>query len=175
MVTQPHRAVTVTVKDRPPSEVERREQEEIAKLFATRLDRARKAAEGWRAGQAALLGLITTVSVVKGPDAVAGLPVGVQIVIGVVLAAALACGITSIVCFTNAAYGRLEDVDLNVPPGLRLEQWRTTQLNKARDDINVALVLTYVTLALLAVAIGLSWYVPRDDTPAARPSASSMR
>src|ERR1700752_34869 len=74
---------------RPPS---RREAEEIQELLRTELDRVRKSSESWRTGLAALLTLITTVSIVKGRDTIVKLSSGSQKAIGILLLPALIAG-----------------------------------------------------------------------------------
>jgi hypothetical protein len=121
------------------------------------LERVRQAAKDWRTAQVSLLGLITVVSVLKGPDSIASLDGGAKVWVGVLLLLALVCAGTGTYLLAEVAYGlpralarfrtqpSVDDVDLALHGALRLR---------------VGLGLTFVALALMAGAIGTSWYGP---------------
>lgn len=161
LVTQPERPVTIRPSRVKPSELARREAEEINTIHANRLDRARKQAEGWGTGAAAMLGLIATLSVVEGPDSVEGIASLGQLAIGLCLLLALLFGVVALTRFTRAAYGRIEPIALKGEPGLRLDLWRQEQYQQARDDVTVGMRATYAVIGLAVLAVALSWVLPR--------------
>ena len=150
-VTVSHGTGTVTSEDRAAIA-------ELATLEQTQLDRVRAAAEGWRNGQAALLGLIATVSVVKGPDAINDLPTTWQVIVGVLLLGALLAATAGVTFAIRAVYGdpKVEKIDDDLTTWLK--RTKRQQLTRAISDLRAGRRLTYVTLALLTGAIAVSWY-----------------
>ncbi len=132
-------------------------------LAATQFIDSRKAAENWRNGLAALIGLIATFSVVKGPDAVSGLVKWAAETVGVLLLLALLCSIFGAWMSLSAAFGtpsliaRKDFIDQGGVEGfrLRLATQTATQLRKAK-------VATLATIVFLTTAVGLTWYGPRS-------------
>lgn len=138
------------------------EDEAWSSLVATQLTDMRKTAESWRTGLVALIGLITTLSLVKGPEDVNGLDQGVAYAVGLLLLLALACAAVGAWTSLTAAYGRPSIMtreafhDLGGIDGYRLEMAR-----KSASNLRLAQVATVATLIFLALAVGLTWYGPR--------------
>src|SRR5215203_3287062 len=140
---------------RGPADIKFAEQAE--ELRNTELERVRQTAENWRTGLAGLLALIATVSVVKGRDTITDLALLWKVLVGVFLLAALICAAVGAYYALRAAYGWPEHV-----PTDQLRKWRYQRSEDAVDDLGRARTLTFITLGLLVVAIGLTWYGPTD-------------
>ncbi len=155
-MTENDKIILAPAEDKPDLEAA----EQIQNLKASELERARKGAEGWRTGLGVLLGLIATVSVVKGRDTITSLPLEAQYQIGACLAAALVAASFGVFRATRAAYGLpqlskiMKDKDV--------WQWKTTSTKQIVKDLRWAIYLTFSTLLLLALAIGRTWYTPED-------------
>lgn len=128
-----------------------------------RLDIVRKRAQSWLAGIAALSGLLTTVLVVSGPDSVAGLENTVKYwVAGLLLSALIVLSAANILAYT-AAYGSigiLASIPADDAVGLhyRLTIARKENADQVQCFGSFAVVCTLFGVALLAVAIGLTWF-----------------
>jgi hypothetical protein len=160
--------MTVRVTPGPPSTAASRARaEELQRLRAQELDLVRAQAEKWRNGLAALLLLIATVSVVKGRDSITELLVPVQVLVGVLLLAALVLAGVGTFLGMRAAYGlpRATVVDATLEELLEQAHARAA---RSVQDMRRALWLTFATLALLVAAIGVTWYGPTAPAATAR-------
>ncbi len=137
---------------------DRAQAELLQELAATQLDRVRKAAEGWRTGLAALIALITTVSVVKGENVITDLPSRYQWTVGGLVFAALITAAIGAYLSMRAAYGLPR---LN--PTFDLRALRKDLTRQAIGDLTGAIILAFVTLGLLAAAVGFTWYGQKDS------------
>jgi hypothetical protein len=151
-MNQPH---IVKSPGRGRADVELAEQSQ--ELRDTELERVRKTAENWRTGLAGLLALITTVSVVKGRDTITDLALLWKVLVGVFLLLALISAAVGAYYALRSAYGWPE----RVPTG-QLRKWRYQRSEDAVADLKKSRNLTFVTLALLALAIAATWYGPTD-------------
>lgn len=129
-----------------------------AKLAEDELADTRKAAEGWRNGLAGLIALVTTVSVVKGPETIEGLPGWAKGAVGILLLLALVCAVIGARLAIGAAYGQ---GDLDVI-GESVSRWKHELATDARQNIEDARGWTYATIGFLVLAIGIVWYVPNE-------------
>jgi hypothetical protein len=139
-----------------------RELEQLDELDKGELERVRSAADKWKTGLAALLGLTATVSVVKGRDSFSSLSTTSQHVIIVILAAALVCAMVAALLAMSAAYGPLRRQLLGTAD---LRTLRLKAAEGARRDLRLARGLTVLAVALLAAAIGITWWAS-EPTPA---------
>jgi hypothetical protein len=130
-------------------------------LVQTELQRVREGADKWKTGLAALLGLIATVSVVKGRESITTLSVGTQHAIIVLIGLALILAVVAALLAMRAANGPLERRSLQ---GTTLYKIRSEEVNRALSFLKWARGLTIVAVLLLAVAIGVAWW-SEEPTP----------
>jgi hypothetical protein len=141
------------------------DEEAWSSLVSSQLEDFRKAAENWRNGLAAVIGLITILSVVKGPDEVRGLDRWAAYTVGSLVLLALACATLGAWASLTAAYGvpsvltRERFRDLGGIVGYKLELAR-----RGASRLRLARVLTLITLVLLGTAVAMTWYGPRSTT-----------
>ncbi|MBB4714568.1 hypothetical protein ACIQNT_25570 [Streptomyces luteogriseus] len=131
------------------------------------LDRVRAQAENWRNGLAALLGLLTAVGVVKGPDTVQGLSGVAHAMVGLLLLGGLLLAAGGAFFAMRAAFGlprrRFAEASL--------EELLTRQRLSTREavrDLRLAIGAGFLALALVTTGIGLTWYGPRAGKPGVR-------
>lgn len=99
---------------------------------------------------------IATVSVVKGRDSFDTLDIGTQHLIIVLLGVALLAAAVAALLAMRAAYGPLRRTTLGANEQLRT--LRLTAAEDARSDLRWARRLTVLALALLAAAVGTTWW-----------------
>jgi hypothetical protein len=146
-----------------PTSASMEDEEAWSSLVANQLTDVRKTAENWRNGLVALIALIATFSVVKGPNDLNGLARWAACTVGVLLSLALVCGMFGAWKSLAAAYG--------TPCVISLEQFRAIggangfHLDlgtKTISNLRWARRATIATVTLVALAVGLSWYGPRS-------------
>lgn len=139
------------------------EEEAWSSLVATQLTDVRKTAENWRNGLAALIGLITAFSVIKGPDDVSGLDRQAAYAVGLLLLLALACAAFGAWNSLNAAYGTPSTITRESFRNLGgINGYRLDLAGKTAFRLGLAKGATVLTLILLAAAVGVTWYGPRS-------------
>jgi hypothetical protein len=131
----------------------------VRQLLAEELTRVRTQAANWRTGLAGLLALITTVTFVKGRSSIEGIPFGLRVTVGLLVLVAVACACAGTVYSLRAAYGRPGRHLLTGEPGEFVRHDRKLA-RLAYRDLRVAVVCTFLTLGLVAAAIGITWYAP---------------
>jgi hypothetical protein len=145
-----------------PTKASTAEEEAWSGLIAAQLADTRKTAENWRNGLVALIGLIGGFSVIKGSSDLSGLPAWAAYMVGVLLAAALACAVFGAWQSLEAAYGTPGVVTReNFHQAGGMDGLRLGFATQAAARLRLARAATLVTLALLAGAVGLTWYAPR--------------
>jgi hypothetical protein len=125
--------------------------------------RVRTSAEKWIAGVAALLALFGLSGVVVGKDAFAGLPPPGAITAAVLTGIALIAAAASVVRSYKAAY--LWPVPTDIGDDVELRAWfgqRRARVATAATDLVWAVKGACIALALLAGAIGVIWFWPRE-------------
>lgn len=142
---------------------------------ANRLQLVRTRAEKWLGGLTALTGLVTTVLVIKGPQSIADIATSWKIAAGSLIALALAVLVFGTYRAYQSAYGdpgRLDEVKSQPVTGLavRLAGKRNEAAAAAQTHLRHAVIATLAAVALLAVAIGLTWFAP----PAPKAASSSL-
>jgi hypothetical protein len=141
------------------------DEEEWTSLINTQLTDTRKSAENWRTGLVAIIGLITTVSVIKGPDSVSGLDAWVAILVGVLLVLALAAATLGAWWSLSAAYGNPSIITRQAFQDLGgLNGYNFDLASKTIASLRRAQIATIITLVFLVGAIGLTWYGPRSTS-----------
>ena len=142
---------------------------------ANRLQLVRTRAEKWLGGLTALTGLVATVLVIKGPQSTADIATSWKIAAGSLIAAALAVLVFGTFRAYQSAYGdpgRLHEVSSQPVTGLavRLAVARNQAAAAAQAHLRHAVFATLAAVALLATAIGLTWFAP----PAPKTASSSV-
>lgn len=127
----------------------------VEELDRTRLERIRKQAENYRTGLAGLIGLIATVSVVKGRDTFKDLPLNAKYLIAGLLAAALLCAVIGALQAMRAAFGPLKLTKVG-----DVERFADDELRGVLSRIRKVKYLTIGTLVLLVGAIAATWFWP---------------
>jgi hypothetical protein len=145
-----------------PTSVSLADNEAWSSLVTNQLADVRKAAENWRNGLVALIGLVATFSVIKGANDLSGLARWAGYSVGILLSLALVCAIFGAWKSLAAAYG--------TPSVISLEQFRAVGgADGFRLDLGTKTVsnllwarrATIATVILVALAVGLTWYGPR--------------
>jgi hypothetical protein len=126
---------------------------------ADELREIRAVAANWRTALAAMLALVTTVSVVRGRDSIVGIAPAAQVVVGVLLLAAVVAAALGAFLSSRSAFGfpRAEDASGRLTDLIATERAR---LRRAVRDLRAAVTLTFVTLALIVASVGVVWYAP---------------
>lgn len=147
----------VRVSPGPPSSpAGRRRTEELQRIQQQELDLVRAQAEKWRNGLAGLLGLITVVNIVKGPDMLDKVAAESRLVIAITQIGALAVATAGAYFAMRAAFGMPRRRKLT--GGLHeLLGYRSATLSRVVTDLRLAIVATITTLALLGTAMGVAW------------------
>lgn len=138
-----------------------------------RLELVRARAEKWIGGISALGALLGTVLVVKGRDTITGVVLSWQITAAAILAGALvllAYGTYRAYQAAFGAPGALEEINPIPITGLhiRLLDARRKAASKASVHVAAAIKSVFAAIALIAVAIAITWFAPS-------PAATSKR
>ncbi|MGW1513591.1 hypothetical protein [Streptomyces sp. NPDC002394] len=156
-------AVRVTA-GAPSTPASRSRADESRGLLAGELARVRAQAENCRNGLAALLGLLTAVGIVKGPDTLQGLSGGARGAVGLLLLGGLLLAAGGAFFAMRAAFGlprrRVADASLEE----LLTRERLT-VRRAVRDLRRAIAAGFLALAVVTAGIGLTWYGPRPGEP----------
>ncbi|MER8031001.1 hypothetical protein ABTZ78_18815 [Streptomyces bauhiniae] len=131
------------------------------------LDRVRAQAENWRNGLAALLGLLTTVGIIKGPDTVQGLAGMAHVAVGLLLLGGLLFAAAGAFFAMRAAFGlpQRRATEASLEELLSRQRLSTRQ---AVTDLRRAIGAGFLALALVTSGVGLTWYGPRAGKPGVR-------
>ena len=132
---------------------------------ANRLQLVRTRAEKWLGGLTVLTGLVGTVLVIKGPQSTTDIATSWKAAVGLLIAAALAVLIFGTYRAYQSAYGdpgRLDEVDSQPLKDLsfRLDKARNKAAKDAQAHLSHAVIATLAAVALLATAIGITWFAP---------------
>jgi hypothetical protein len=148
-----------------PTRASTADEEAWSGLIKKQLADTRKTAENWRNGLVALIGLIGGFSVIKGASDLSGLPAWAAYTVGALLAAALTCAVFGAWQSLEAAYGTPGVVTReNFHQAGGMDGLRLGFATQAAARLRVARAATLVTIALLAAAVGLTWYAPRTTS-----------
>jgi hypothetical protein len=145
------------IKPGPPATpTDLRLAEELQRLQSGELEAVRAQAEKWRTGLGGLVALATVVAAVRigGTDA---LGLAGRIVAGALLLLAVMAGATGSFVAMRAAYGfptrRLSEATLD-----ELVARRAKRLRQACSDLRRAVILAYVSLAMMLGALAVTWF-----------------
>jgi hypothetical protein len=133
-----------------------------SELKFSQLDTARKQAEVWRAGLAALTALLTAVFVLKGRDNVSDLPGPYQGVVVGLLGLALLLLLVATMWVSRALAGPPgEEILLT---GEEVEKWTNGEVRKISTTLRWAPLMAAAGVVAVAAAIGLTWLAPVPGT-----------
>ena len=133
-----------------------------SELKFSQLDTARKQAEVWRAGLAALTALLTAIFVLKGRDNVSALTELCQAVVVGLLGLALALLLIATMWVSRALAGPPGEEILLV--GEEVEKWTRREVRKISTALRWAPLMAAVGVVAVAAAVGLTWLAPAQST-----------
>lgn len=136
-------------------------EKKAAELEFEALSKVRGAAEKWAATLTALLGLIGTVAIIKGPEEVGDLGDDAKLAIGVLLAIAFLAALTASLLAAYAAQGTPKDLKWPNGPGLR--KWEHDEAQQAKQQLFWSRFTTVAAVLLIAAAAAVAWLA---DSPA---------
>jgi hypothetical protein len=146
-----------------PTAADEEDQTAWSEMVQAQLSTTRKTAENWRVGLFTMFGLITTLTVIKGPSDIEGLNAPVAVTAGILLLLALASAVYGSYVSLQAAYGKPERITRDQLRELGgMTGYQFTRAEIARSKLRQAQTAIIVTLALVAAAIGIVWYGPRQ-------------
>ncbi|MGH3900927.1 MAG: hypothetical protein ACRDTA_22320 [Pseudonocardiaceae bacterium] len=158
--------MTVTLGAGPPATpADRRAAAHVQEAVYNELPRVRAAALAWRNGVAGLLAGLIGFSLVKGRSDIGELAEPFDVIVGVLLLAALLTGTIAALLLLRAAHGRpaatsLGDAQHAAPLGMD----HAETLAAARS-LTAGLILGLLCTVLLTTAVGTTWYGPAKDEP----------
>lgn len=133
-----------------------------ADLKFSQLDVARKQAEAWRTGLAALTALLTAILVLKGQDNVSALTEPSRTLVVVLLGLALFLLLAATMLVSRALAGPPGEEILLTGEGL--EDWTRHEVKKISTAIGWAPWLAVAGIVAIAAAVGVTWLAPARDT-----------
>ncbi len=126
---------------------------------ADELRAVRETAANWRTALAAMLTLVTAVSVIRGRDTIVGLAPAARVLVGVLLLLAVVAACAGAFLASRSAFG-LPKEEQAVRRITDLVAAERARVHRAVRDLRAAIVLTFVTLALIVASVGVVWYGP---------------
>jgi hypothetical protein len=127
------------------------------------LDGVRKSAETWRSGLTGATGLLGAVLVVKGPESVSSLPIPLRVAVLVLLAGALGVFVAATYLVVRASAG-VPDAEIRLT-GPALKAWTRQEVQAVRRAVRWAMKGVVTGVALLLVAVALTWLTPAPAAP----------
>jgi hypothetical protein len=134
-------------------------------LKFSQLDTARKQAEVWRAGLAALTALLTAVFVLKGRDNVSDLAEPYQAIVVGLLGLALLLLLVATMWVSRALAGPAGEEILLI--GEQVENWMRGEVRKISAALRWAPLMAAVGVVAVAAAIAVTWLAPAQGNAAA--------
>jgi hypothetical protein len=134
-------------------------------LQFSQLDIARKQADTWRTGLAALTTLLAAILVIKGRDDLSALTTSAQIVVAGLLGLALLLLLTATMCVSRALAGPPGEEILLTGEGL--QDWTNGEVRKVSTALRWAPGLAATSVVVVAAAIGVTWFAPAAQGTAA--------
>lgn len=145
---------------RPPTPADIAERDTFAKLAADSLADVRAAADKWRGGLAALVGLVTGGLLIKGPSAASDLTTGWLLALSVLAGAGIGTAIVGLWWALKASAGvpRLQDFDRIIEKYGNVAGYQGAQAAKATETLKRARIALMVALPLLGASVIAWWW-----------------
>jgi hypothetical protein len=124
------------------------------------LERTREQAANWRTGLLGLLALIMSVSFIKGRASIDSLQIEFRISVALATLLAVVAAVLGSLASMRASYGYPRMIPVTNSEQL-LRMKRTFAL-RSRKDLRAAVWLTLVSLTLVVIAIGITWFGPES-------------
>ncbi|MFF9264085.1 MULTISPECIES: hypothetical protein [Streptomyces] len=163
--------MNLTVHPGPPADpADRINARHMQQLVKNELPRVREAALAWRNGVGVLLAGLVGFGLIKGRTDVSQLASPYDAVVGGVLLLSLLAGTGAALLLLRAAHGRPASVALRKTsragggPSVRTATEHDEAL-RAADALSWGLGLCLLCMALLVLAVGMTWYGPSAEKP----------
>jgi hypothetical protein len=141
----------------------RRAAETSQRLFRDELPRVRAAAVAWRNGLAGLLAGLLGFSLIKGRSDVGRVATPWNVVVGVLLLAALLAGVYGALRLLWSAHGRPTAVERRkLGSALSADHEEAV---RAVQALRYGILLSLLCAALLVTAVAVTWYGPEKSRP----------
>lgn len=147
--------------------------EKLQEYRSGELARVKTRAEKWLPGLAAITGVLTTAVVVKGAETFTGLNSTIQgCIIGSMILGAVFVGAGIFFAYAAAHGNPFQDDELATRANSQQVEgaynaWNTAvknQIEKARHNLSIALVVTLLGTACLGMAVVITWFAPSTTT-----------
>jgi hypothetical protein len=142
--------------------------EQLQRNETDRLKLVRVRAEKWIAGVSALTAVLSTALVIKGREDITQIAVGGRIIAALALAAAIALLALATYRAYQAAFGEPDTLRQIKPVPLtglhnRLHAARRQAADDALKQLGHAVRLVFTAVALIAVAVSVTWFAPTTN------------
>lgn len=151
----PHRPTTVEGE---------RASAEVTEAVGDQLKSTRATAESWQKGLAGLLGVVTSILLLKGPDSIDKIDHSWAVGAAVLLGIAAVFGVISAWLLLDAAYGQPAAQDLTKIRQQSLYVWRYQRAVKAAKELRWGQIALLVSVALVGVTVVGTWFAPSPDS-----------
>ena len=143
----------------PPDLAAREHALALRDLKASELDRVRKVAGKWQAALGGVVGVLTTVLVIKGPASVEELADWAKVTVALLLLGALVSGMIALILAIYAANGLPRSLSSTSAADLLLDLDDRAQ--GSVSALRGAIVLSVATAILLCTALVISWFAQK--------------
>lgn len=152
----------------PPTAASLADRAAFAALVDASLECTRSSAEKWRTGLAALVTLVTTALLVKGPEAANDLPAGWRIAVTALLGVGLILAVTGLWLGLSAASGVPSSVTYDdIKKSHRsVKAFQIAEATTAAHQLAKARLAVIAALILLMAGMFTWWWAPKADAPA---------
>jgi hypothetical protein len=137
----------------------------FAALVDASLDSTRASAEKWRTGLAALVTLVTTALLVKGPEAINNLPTTWRIAVTALLGIGLFLALVGLWLALSATSGMPSAVtyDAIMASHRSVKAFQISEANTVAKQLVWARIAAIAAMTLLVSGMLISWWAPRAE------------
>jgi hypothetical protein len=172
VIDPPRRSYRVVLKPASPATAAGAAAEKLAQeISGSELANVRKAADNWRTGLIAMLGLVTTVLVVKGRESFADLSLPGQLIIGTSLIIAIVLAAVGSWQAMRAAYGDPKPRQT----ADNILTWDRQDALATVESLKLARRLFFGALAAILVAVIATWFWPTEEAAKVRADFGSVK
>jgi hypothetical protein len=132
----------------------------VQEALKDEITRVQKSAQGWATALTGMIGLIATLTVVKGESTVEDLGDGSKIAVAVFIVVAIAAAVVGAYCAARAAYGMPVTVE-----SADLINSRHQAARRARWWLERAIQLTFLSITCAVIAIVGVWFGVESKAP----------